>query len=39
VILTAIESVHWCPVKYFAESDKSFAIRRISGIRPKNDLN
>ena len=30
---------HWCPVKYFAKSGKSFAIHRIAGIRLENDLN
>jgi hypothetical protein len=30
---------HWCPVKYFAKSGKSFAMRRIAGIWSKNDLN
>ena len=37
--LSYLAETHWCPVKYFAKSCKSFAIHRIAGIRPKNDLN
>jgi hypothetical protein len=32
-------SIHCCPVKYLANSNKSLAINRIGGNRPKNDLN
>jgi hypothetical protein len=35
----SFKSVHWCPVKYFSDPDKSLAIRGIAGVWPKNDLN
>jgi hypothetical protein len=34
-----LTSDHWCPVKYFAISDKPLAIMRIVANPVKNDLN